>query len=224
MHYGYDGQDGPKLHANTCQFEVQPVSAAAQERHKGREMPSQDVRWLQAARRRDQQVLAEIYDQLSPELYRYAYRLLGEVQIAEDIVSETFLRFLRAIEAGGGPRENLRAYLYRIAHNLAMDMHRRHPAGADDQDIELERIPAVEDPAQQAEYSITQQVARRLIWHLTPYQRQVILLKFFQGLSNEEVAAAVDKPIGSVKALQHRGVGALRRMLQSEGWDVGDER
>ena len=187
-------------------------------------MPARDMRWLEAARRRDQQVLAEIYDQLSPELYRYAYRLLGEVQMAEDIVSETFLRFLRAIEAGGGPRDNLRAYLYRIAHNLAMDVHRRRPAGVDGRDIELERIPGGENPAQQAEHSITQQVARRMIWHLTPDQRQVILLKFLQGLSNAEVAAVVDKPVGAVKALQHRGLGTLRRLLQREGWDMGDDQ
>lgn len=179
-------------------------------------MPAQQVKWLEAARRRDRQALAEIYDHLSPELFRYAFRLLGEAQAAEDIVSESFLRFLRAIEAGGGPRDNLRAYLYRIAHNLAMDIHRRDPSVS--QEAELETVAAGDDPAGEAERRITQQAARRLLWRLTPDQRQVILLKFFQGLSNEEVAAALDKPVGAVKALQHRGLGAMRRMLKRSEW------
>jgi RNA polymerase sigma-70 factor (ECF subfamily) len=188
-------------------------------------MASRDVRWLQAARRRDRQVLAEIYDQLSPELFRYAYRLLGEIHAAEDVVSEAFLRFLRALEAGGGPQDNLRAYLYRIAHNLAMDIHRREPAVVSDDAITSVAMPASDDPARQAEERISQVQARRLLWRLTSDQRQVILLKFFQGLSNDEVAGALDKPVGAVKSLQHRALGSLRRMLQQEhGWGEEDDR
>jgi RNA polymerase sigma-70 factor (ECF subfamily) len=183
-------------------------------------MSAQDAKWLQDARRRDRKVLAEIYDELSPELYRYAYRLLGAADAAEDIVSETFLRFLRAIEAGGGPRDNLRAYLYRIAHNLAMDVHRRSPADTDAPDPDVPVAPLSDDPARQAEDRISAEIARGLIWRLTPDQRQVILLKFFQGLSNDEVAAALEKPVGAVKALQHRGLSAMRRMLKRDhGWD-----
>jgi RNA polymerase sigma-70 factor (ECF subfamily) len=197
-----------------------PVSRAASRRHKGREVSAREVKWLEAARRRDRQVLAEIYDHLSPELFRYAYRLLGETQAAEDIVSETFLRFLRAIEAGGGPRDNLRAYLYRIAHNLAMDLYRRNPGIVDNEEIEHEPAPASENPARLAEKRISQELARRTIWRLTPDQRQVLLLKYFQGFSNDEVAAALDKPIGAVKALQHRGLSAMRRIMRREhGWE-----
>ncbi|MEJ2011139.1 MAG: sigma-70 family RNA polymerase sigma factor [Anaerolineales bacterium] len=188
-------------------------------------MSSRDVSWLQAARSRDRQVLAEIYDQLSPELFRYAYRLLGESNAAEDIVSEAFVRFLQALEAGGGPQDNLRAYLYRIAHNLAMDTHRRDAPVEREDVVNLETMPASDNPAMQAEERISQAQARQLIWRLTPDQRQVILLKFFQGLGNDEVAAALDKPVGAVKALQHRALRSLRRMLQQEhGWGVEGDR
>jgi RNA polymerase sigma-70 factor (ECF subfamily) len=72
---------------------------------------------LHAAYALEEQTLAEIYDLYSPRLYRYAMRLLGDAQISEDCVAETFSRFLQALQAGRGPRDHLQAYLFRTAHN-----------------------------------------------------------------------------------------------------------
>ena len=58
--------------------------------------------------------------------------------------------------------------------------------------------------------------ARAALWSLTPEQRLVIALKYFGGLSNEEVAVALGKPISAVKSLQHRALDALRRLLVNE--------
>jgi len=82
---------------------------------------------LKLARRFDQQTLGEIYDQYSPGLYRYAMRLLGNVDLAEECVAETFSRFLHALRGGGGPQDHLQAYLYRVAHNWITDQWRRQP-------------------------------------------------------------------------------------------------
>ncbi len=77
------------------------------------------------AKRFDPQALAEIYDSLSPAIYRYALRLLGEQEQAKECMAETFQRFLTALQRGAGPDEFLRAYLYRIAHNWITDYYRR---------------------------------------------------------------------------------------------------
>jgi RNA polymerase sigma-70 factor (ECF subfamily) len=164
--------------------------------------------WLPGVRRLDPGALGAAYDALSPALFRYAYRLLGDSQVAEDVVAESFSRLLTAIRNGGGPRVYLRAYLYRVAHNLAMDHHRAAPALPLDEDS-LHRM-VVEPPQDEARERAD---ARQALWRLTAEQRQVIVLKFYQGLSNEEVAAAMDKPVGAVKSLQHRALEALRRML-----------
>jgi RNA polymerase sigma-70 factor (ECF subfamily) len=142
-------------------------------------------------------------------LFRFAYRLTGDSDVAEDVVAETFSRLLIAIRNGGGPKVYLRAYLYRVAHNLAMDHHRATaPLPLDESDPHLTADgPSANDDVRD------QQMARQALWRLTPDQRQVIVLKFYQGLSNEEVAAALDKPVGAVKSLQHRALDALRRML-----------
>ena len=179
-------------------------------------MPNQEVEWLVGARSLDEKTLAAIYDALSPELYRYAFRLLGHRQAAEDLVAATFHRFLRALHSGGGPREHLRAYLYRVAHNLAMDAFRREPVEA----IPLSEIEANPSMGNELEESVEKRLAqgraRAAIWKLTDDQRQVIVLKYLQGLSNQEVADAIGKPVGAVKSLQHRALNALRRILQTD--------
>ena len=182
-------------------------------------MPKSEAKWLQAARRRDEKALGQMYDALSPELYRYAYRLVGNVEQAEDLLSETFLRFLRAIRAGGGPKDHLRAYLYRTLHNLVVDRHRKmEPKWSE---LLPEQLPAGEasNPAVSVEARLEGQEVRALLWQLTNEQRQVILLKFFQGFSNAEIATVLDKKEGSVKALQHRGLASLQRLIEKQAGD-----
>ncbi len=184
-------------------------------------MPSTESEWLSGARRLDERTLAEIYDALSPALFRYAIRLLGDRQSSEDVVAETFHRLLLALRSGAGPQQHLRAYLYRIAHNLAMDRRRREARWGAQVEVEGLRLAAEDDPARTAEDQIVSQKARAALWSLTADQRQVVVLKYFEGLTNEEIAAALGKPAGAVKSLQHRALEALRRMLETSTEKVG---
>jgi RNA polymerase sigma-70 factor (ECF subfamily) len=168
---------------------------------------------LQQARHFDAQTLARIYDEYSPGLYRYAYRLLGDALLAEDCVSETFQRFLTALRNGGGPDDHLQAYLYRIAHNWVTDQYRRNPLEAETLSEEL-ASPAAHPGA--AGDVIEQAHVRRALSRLTPEQRQVIVLKFLEGWSNQAIGRLMGKPPGAVKALQHRGLATLRGLLATQ--------
>ncbi len=170
---------------------------------------------LPQAHRLDEQALTQIYQALSPALYRYAYRLSGNAADAEDIVAETFHRLLLALRHGHGPRQHLSAYLYRIAHNLITDRYRRHPLSDFTLDEALE-INSDAGPEILAPLHIAAERVRTALWKLTADQRLVISLKYLEGLSNEEVAVALGKPIGAVKSLQHRALESLRRSLRSE--------
>ena len=159
--------------------------------------------------------LAEVYDRFSPELYRYAYRLLGDTSWAEDCVAETFSRLLLTFQDGKGPKDNLRAYLFRIAHNWITDQFRRR----NDLQTSLDEtfIPTSDDLTEmEAGRAIELEKVRTALKKLTPEQRQVIVLKFVEGWDTNEIAAAVGKPIGAVKSLQHRAIEALRRQLIGE--------
>lgn len=177
---------------------------------------------LEGAKAFDIQILSAIYDRYSPGLYAYSARLLGDECLAEDCVSETFSRFLKGLRAHQGPDEHLQAYLYRVAHNWITDQYRRQPPPPVVLD---ENIPAGDgaQPEAQVGRRMEQERVRSALRTLTPDQRQVVMLRFIEGWENEEVSAAVNKPVSAVKALQHRALAALRRWLvagEKENWDA----
>lgn len=161
----------------------------------------------------DRQALAEVYDRSSPELYSYAYRLLGDANLAEDCVAETFSRFLTALQRGKGPRENLRAYLYRIAHNWITDYYRHRTLPEQELDEELQdKTSPTTDAAM--DLKTEQKEVRFGLSRLTPDQRQVLTLRFIEDWEIQEVAAVLQKPVGAIKSLQHRALASLRRQLE----------
>jgi RNA polymerase sigma-70 factor, ECF subfamily len=160
----------------------------------------------------DTRALTEIYDLYSPRLYRYAMRLLGDDNAAEDCVSETFSRFLKALQSGKGPRDYLQAYLFRTAHNLVVDHYRRQPLTEELTDD----LPNVEDTENAAEHNLSQNRVREALHKLTEDQQQVVALKFLEGWENEAIAKALNKPVGAVKSLQHRALAQLQKLLLDE--------
>lgn len=167
---------------------------------------------LKRARRFDPDTLGEVYDRFSPGIYRYAMRLLGDVQLAEDCVSETFSRFLKVLRAGQGPQDHLQAYLFRVAHNWVTDYYRRRPLPT----LDLEALDHLDPNAsteKQGMKNAEREQVRNALKLLTPEQRHVIILRFYEGWELEEIAGSLQKDIGAVKALQHRAIAALQRML-----------
>ncbi len=176
---------------------------------------SPDQAIIERAKRFEAQALEEIFDTYSQGIYRYAYRLLGDEDLASECMSETFSRFLEALKRDSGPDNYLQAYLYRIAHNWITDYYRsKTPAS-----VPLEPdIPAstAEDPTQALAEKMTNQQLRDALRLLTPDQRQVIVLKYLEDWENEAIAAVFNRPVGAVKALQHRGIEALRRIMNRQ--------
>jgi RNA polymerase sigma-70 factor (ECF subfamily) len=167
---------------------------------------------LERAKRFEAQALGEVFDTFSPRIYRYAFHLLGDEELARECMSETFSRFLSALRRSSGPDTYLQAYLYRIAHNWVTDYYRSKSPPSVPLDAELPADP-VDNPDQRVADEMTKQQLRQALSLLTPDQRQVIVLKYLEDWENESIAESMDKPVGAVKALQHRGLEALRRIL-----------
>jgi RNA polymerase sigma-70 factor (ECF subfamily) len=160
----------------------------------------------------DLDALTFVFDQYNEAIYRYGYRLLGNQDKAEECVSETFSKFVTALQNGHGPKKFVRPYLYRIAHNWITDQYRRP---IPEEEGLPENIKSSDgNPEQMAIENIENHKIRSLLQQIPSNQRQVLVLKYLEGFSNGEIALALKKPVGAVKALQHRGLENIRKKLK----------
>jgi RNA polymerase sigma-70 factor (ECF subfamily) len=171
--------------------------------------PNEEVLWQQRASKGDPIALGQIYDAYAQRVFRYLFRRLGSASLAEDLTADVFLRM---VEASGTPRfcqGSLAPWLYRLAHNRLVDHFRQH-----------DELPLPEEfdlpDEKRDDLQVHRQELRLALRKLTPDQQQVVALKFLEGLSNSEIAAAMDKPEGAVKSIQHRALAALRRLLEAD--------
>jgi RNA polymerase sigma-70 factor (ECF subfamily) len=178
-------------------------------------MPSDEAKLIQRAKEGDPAAFAALYDQYQPAIFRYIAYRVDNVAAAEDLTSEVFVRLVQRIDRFTYRGRPLLAWLYTIARNLVTDYHR---TAGQTVSLSLEERPAtgVVDPEDIVEHKLTQRRLVAAIARLTEDQRQVILLKFSEGMDNETVAHTLGKSVGAVKALQHRALGALRRILEEK--------
>ncbi len=176
-----------------------------------------------AIRRLDQQALAAVFDAFYDPIFGYIARRVYQKQVAEDLTSEVFRKLLEQIGAGKGPDRYLKAYLYRIAQNLVVDYSRRQKH-RDHDELDEFMDDGSESIAAQVEDRIRFQQAHKALSALDERQQAVISLRFIEGLTIEEVAHTLRMTIPTVKALQHRGLSALRNRLEVTGLGDGGER
>ena len=177
-----------------------------------------ESRLLEGARRLDRAILAEIHDTFYPEVYRYAAYRLSDAQTAEDVSGEVFLRLIAALKTGKGPRQTLRGWLMGAASNLINDHYRAHYA-APQEELDENALSRSPGPAELAERNLQRSAVQAALRQLTEDQQHVLALRFGDGYSIEETAHTVRNSINAVKALQLRALAALRRHLESAGYD-----
>jgi RNA polymerase sigma-70 factor (ECF subfamily) len=176
------------------------------------DMGRQEARLIQRAKDGDPAAFAEIYEQHQPAIYRYICYRVGADATAEDLCSEVFARMVEHIDGFEYQGRPLVAWLYTIARNLISDHHRRRGRAATvslDETLEGD----APDPEGAASLALSQERLAGALERLTEDQRQVIVLRFLEGLDNVTVAQIMGKSYGAVKALQHRGLASLRRVL-----------
>ena len=180
-------------------------------------MATNDIVLLERAREYDAQALAEIYDRYAESIYRYAYRYVGDANLAEDLTSEVFLKLLEVLGTRRAPRKQLQGWLYRVARNLAVDWFRKQAKGVP-LSLNEELTPDGDgSPITRLEQLQLRQDLREAISELTPDQQQVIVLRFGEGRKIREVGRLMGKSEGSIKVLQYRAMKRLRKLLENQG-------
>lgn len=169
------------------------------------------------AQQGDMAALAALYDQHYGLIFRYLRARLGDREAVEDLTGEVFQRMLTALPKYRAQGLPFRAWLFRIAHNLLVDHYRQlgRRVTVEWEDTAETADPGA-DPATQIEQTLTLAQAYRALAELDDHQRVVVTLRFLSGLSLRETALALGKSEDAVKALQRRGLAALRLALAGE--------
>lgn len=156
-----------------------------------------------------------LYRCLAPRVAGYA-RSRG-VRDVDDVVNEIFLAAFASLSGSDWTAPRFRSWLFSIAWNKTADWHRRAGRQVDTTDAPPrdDATPGGDVEADALELLSSDRV-EQLLDALTDDQRDVILLRIVADLSLEETATALDKPVGAVKALQHRALAALRRSLDAD--------
>ena len=170
-------------------------------------------RLVERAQQADRGALEELYLIHFDRIYSYLHMSVGNRHDAEDLTTQTFLKMLESIGRFRWQSAPFSAWLFRIAHNLAMDHFRARRRWQPEE--EVPEPPGSEEPSAELEamQSIGRQSMMELIEQLSPEQQQVLTLKFVFNFPNADVATILGKTEGAVKSLQHRALGSLQKQI-----------
>lgn len=171
-----------------------------------------EVTLLRRARQFDTDALSQIHDSYYGPLFRYIAFRVSDRDLAEDLTSEVFTRFLAALRQRNPPETTLRGWLYGVAaHVVADHMRKRYRA----QQVELDEtlVSGAAGPDELAEASLMRDDLKQAMTSLTEEQQHVIALRYGRELPIQEVARTIGKTEGAVKQLQARAIAALARKL-----------
>ena len=192
------------------------MSSEAPEKKPARESTDNVRRLVERAQQGDRDALEELYLIHFDRIYSYLHMSVGNKHDAEDLTTQTFLKMLESIKRFRWQSAPFSAWLFRIAHNLAMDhfrARRRWQPEADVPEPQGSEEPSAEFEAMK---SIGRESMLELIENLSPEQQQVLTLKFVFNFANADVATILDKTEGAIKSLQHRALASLQKQIAQD--------
>lgn len=160
------------------------------------------------------QAFAQLYDAHVDDLYRFIFYRVSDQQTAEDLTSQLFIKAWDNLGRYESRGVRFSAWLYQIARNMVIDHYRTRK-----ETVALEPIATMKpDPAANVSKYIERKLegewVRSMLEHLTDDQREVLTLKFINGLSTKEVATVMKKKQGAIRALQMRALQALAKLME----------
>jgi RNA polymerase sigma-70 factor (ECF subfamily) len=172
---------------------------------------------IQEAIAGNKEAFGRLYDLFAGQIFRYLYFRIGERSAAKDMTGDVFLKAWEKLPEFGrnGRGLNFRAWLYRIARNLVIDHYRTKKTEVSIEPFsdQLSGLPSAHRLVEQAERD---QALVRALEGLDDVTKQVIILRFYTGLSSNEVAHVMDLSEGNIRIIQYRGLKKMRALLGAD--------
>jgi RNA polymerase sigma-70 factor (ECF subfamily) len=176
-----------------------------------------DADLIKRAQQGDSEAVGELYDRYNERIFRYVWARVHDALTAEDLTGEVFARMVAALAGYRFTGVPFGAWLYRIAHNLVVDHHRKEGGRVLIPLQHVEEHPgSMANPDAVVDQLLKLERVERALVRLDPLQREVVVLRFVVGMPLQEVAQALDKTVAAVKSLQYRGLIALRAELKAD--------
>jgi RNA polymerase sigma-70 factor (ECF subfamily) len=166
---------------------------------------------VERAQAGEREALEELYLIHFDRIYSYLHVTVGNRHDAEDLTTQTFLKMLESIGRFRWQSVPFSAWLFRIAHNLAMDHFRAGRRWQPEEEVPEPHGSEERSAEEQAMHSIGRASMLEMIEGLSPEQQQVLTLKFVFNFSNGEAATILGKTEGAIKSLQHRALVSLQK-------------
>lgn len=170
----------------------------------------------------DPEAFGELYERYVDRIYAYIYYRVGDSRDAEDLTARVFQRVLKALPRYVDRGAPFASWLYRIAHNLVANFHRdqkRRPL------VSIDGLPLLGRPREAPEQVVERQDEARSLWQaiaqLNEDRRELLQLKFGDGLSNAQIGQVMGRTEGAIKSLYHRTLLSLREELEKRGLGQG---
>jgi RNA polymerase sigma-70 factor, ECF subfamily len=160
--------------------------------------------------------VAELYRRHAGRIYRFGLQLLGDTGLAEELVQECFVRLWRTAGRFDVSRGTVAAYLYVMARSIAADLRKR-PSSRPLAPVEDAQLPPQPDNSDQIVNTLT---VRDALESLSAAHREVLILVHEAGLTQSQIAAQLDLPLGTVKTRMFHGLRALKAALAERGYDA----
>ncbi|WP_420888784.1 RNA polymerase sigma factor SigW [Cohnella candidum] len=183
-----------------------------------------DTRLAKLARKGDQRAFAEIVSLYKDKLFHLAYRMTGNRQEAEDVVQDTFLRVFKNLERYD-ENQKFSTWIYRIATNLCIDRLRKRRSvysldaeSSDHEGLDGYAMLPSDDRTPESELllSETQRVIHQAMETLPAKYKSVMVLRYLQDMSLQEISEVLDMPVTTIKTRVHRGREFLRKKLENK--------
>lgn len=189
-----------------------------------------DARLVERVVAGDGEAFRLLVERYQRQIHALLVRMVRDPALAEDLAQETLIKAHRAI-ATFDSRRRLSSWLFKIAHNTAIDHLRRHrpptvplETGEDGRldPLALLAEPETRSPEARARGRDLAEALQDALMALRPDYREVVLLRFQQGLPYEEIAEILELPLGTVKTHLHRARKQMAAALREGGWGVGE--
>jgi RNA polymerase sigma-70 factor (ECF subfamily) len=191
----------------------EPGTAAHARERDGADSTVAIRRLVERAQTGDRRALEELYLLHFDRIYSYLHMSVGNRHDAEDLTNQTFVKMLESIGRFEWRKVPISAWLFRIAHNLAMDHFRASRRLQPEEELPEPEYPAEHSAEEEAFQAIGRRSMLAMIENLSHDQQQVLTLKFVFNFGNSEVATILGKKEGAIKSLQHRALATLHRQL-----------